>query len=424
MNIELITIGDELLDGRTRDLNIHWLGGRLRAAGVVLDRVTMVDDTLDRLVEVLKEAAQRADLVITSGGLGPTLDDRTREAIAEAAGVARHEHPEARAKLEAYFQERGVEMAPTNLRQAQMPVGAQVFTSRFGTADAFETKIAGTPCFSLPGVPFEFQGLVEQYLMPRFANETPRAWRSLHVFGKGESSLAQQIEAMNLPDSIRITWKAMLTGLTIEFSTEASEQNVLEEAVERVEKAFDAWVYRAHEPGAANAVAEHLSAYRLSIATAESCTGGMIASSLTDIPGSSAWFNRGYVTYSNDAKATDLGVQESTLKKFGAVSQEVAIEMARGARLIAQSDIAVAVSGIAGPGGGSVDKPVGTVMLACSTESTEVTIHARFDKRSRGDFKALVTELALVLVLRTLQNRAEILENIPAVKSITVTEVN
>lgn len=424
MNIELITIGDELLDGRTRDLNIHWLGGRLRALGVVLDRVTMVDDDLERLVHVLQEAAKRADLVITSGGLGPTLDDRTREAIAHAAGVSLHEHSEARARLERYFADRKVTMSPTNLRQAQMPVGAQVFASRFGTADAFETEIDGTPCLSLPGVPFEFQGLVEEVLVPRFAGQEPRAWRQLHVFGKGESWLAERIEALGLDDRIRITWKATLTSLTIEFSVAHEHEPLLDPALDLVEAAIRPWVYRAQTGGAAYALAEHLEKNGGSVATAESCTGGAISSALTDIPGISRWFERGFVTYSNEAKLQELGVQKVTLDAYGAVSVEVAREMAQGARRRSLASVAVSVSGVAGPGGGSPEKPVGTVMLACATQEVEIVVHAYFHRRSRADFKALVTELALVLVLRTLQRREDDLRDIHYVKSLTVTEVD
>ena len=425
MKIELITIGDELLDGRTRDLNIYWIGGRLRDLGVSVERVTMVDDDLDRLPQILREAAQRADLVITSGGLGPTLDDCTRDAIAIAAGVELTEFPEATARLRAYFTSRNVEMAPTNLRQTIFPAGATVYPSRFGTAEPFEVAIDGTPCISLPGVPFELQGLFEELVVPRLQRGgRPRVWRKLNVFGKGESALAEKIEGLGLDARIKITWMAKLTGVIIEFSVDAEHEALLEPAVARAEEAIAPFGFRSPTGTVAGAVAELLTDRGWRMATAESCTGGLIASTLTDLPGSSAWFDRGYVTYSNDAKATDLGVRVETLAAHGAVSEPVALEMARGARAIAQANVAVAVSGIAGPTGGTDEKPVGTVMIACVTETHEAVIHARFARRTREDFKALVTELALMLVLRTLQDQTEALRAIYAVRSLNHQEAN
>lgn len=424
MHIELITIGDELLDGRTRDLNIYYLGGRLRAIGATLSRVSMVDDDRPRLAQLLREAAQRADLIITSGGLGPTLDDLTREAIADATERPLALHTPSRDRLRAYFEARGREMSETNLRQAMMPEGAEVFASKYGTADAFETMIGTTPCLALPGVPFEFQGLVEEILVPRLRQEVPRIYRHLVAFGKGESSLAEIVEGLGIDPRVKITWKALQASLIIEFSVPRENAEVLDAALVRIEEALQPWVYASDNDSCSGAVAAILETQRLRIATAESCTGGLIASTLTDIPGASRWFNRGFITYGNDAKHEELAVPWETLNAHGAVSLEVASAMARGALERARANITVAVSGIAGPTGGSDEKPVGTVMIAVATPKATLAAHVYFPGRSRDDFKALVTELALVLVLRTLQARPNDLTAIPFIRSLTHSKVN
>lgn len=422
MRIEIIAIGDELLDGRTRDLNVHYLGGRLRAHGAILDRVTFVDDTLSRLPQVFREAAARADLVVTSGGLGPTLDDMTREAIAEAAGVALELRDEIVERIRARFQMLGMDMADNNRRQAMMPQGCTVYPSTVGTADAFETVIDGTPFLSLPGVPFEFRHFVEERLVPRFADLQPRPYYSVHAFGRGESDLARSIEGLDLDPGIKITWSAKFPIITIEFSVDPGHEALLEAGVARIEDELAPWLFHADNRSASRPVADELVSRGWTLATAESCTGGLIASHLTDLPGASAWFNRGYVTYSNDAKMTDLGVRASTLETHGAVSVETAREMAIGARRIAEANVAVSVTGIAGPSGGSEEKPVGTVMLACATATHTVVLEAFAPRGGRHAFKALVSELALVLVLRVLEGRHDALDALKVVRAVHVFE--
>lgn len=422
MRIEIIAIGDELLDGRTRDLNVHYLGGRLRANGAILDRVTFVDDTVSRLPQVFREAAARADVVVTSGGLGPTLDDMTREAIAEAAGVALQLMPESVERMRARFEMLGLEMAANNRRQAMMPAGCIVHPSSVGTADVFETIIDGTPFLSLPGVPFEFRHFVDTLLIPRFTDLRPRLYHRMHAFGRGESDLARTIEALDLDPGVKVTWSAHFPNISIEFSVEPGQEDLLSASVARVEADIAPWIFYSDNRSSSGAVASLLLEKNWTLSSAESCTGGLIASQLTDIPGASAWFDRGYVTYSNDAKMTDLGVRATTLTAHGAVSVETAREMAIGARLTAQSQIAIAVTGIAGPTGGTDEKPVGTVMLACSTAEHTVVLTAFAPRAERHAFKALVSELALVLVLRVLEGRHDALSAQKVVRSVDVFE--
>lgn len=422
MRIEIIAIGDELLDGRTRDSNTFYLGKRLRDLGAVLSRVTIVDDTRDELPTVFHEAAVRADLVLTSGGLGPTLDDRTRDAIAEAAGVALEHHEEVLQRIQQRFAMMQMEMPALNARQAMMPVGAIIHPNAKGTADAFETIIDGTTFISLPGVPHEFRHLVENIVLPRLADLQPRPSYVFQAFGRGESDLARSIEALNLSDDVKITWSAKFPIITVEMSVAPGQEALLHDAVAQVQAEVRPWIFESSNRSASEPIARHLITHKQSLATAESCTGGLIASHLTDVPGSSAWFNRGYVTYANDAKSTDLGVAPELIASVGAVSREVAEAMARGARLIAGTTLAVAVTGIAGPGGGSEEKPVGLVYISCATATETATLEVFVPRLGRQEFKALASEFALVLTLRMLEGRVRELERVRGVRSFFLTE--
>lgn len=422
MHIELIAIGDELLDGRTRDANFHFLGGKLRERGSTLERVIVVADEPDRLVRLFQEAAARADLVITSGGLGPTRDDRTRNAVSHAAGVALEFHPEIDARIRSYFEDRGMEMPEINKRQAMIPEGATIHHNPKGTADAFEVQIGDTPLIALPGVPSEFRHLVEHVILPRLQDGVPRPTIDFHVFGRGESDLALVIEGMDLPNELKITWRPSFPVLTVELSVEPGKEALLRDAYDAIYQRIHPWIYESPRQSVNAPLAHLLDKNDWTLATAESCTGGAIASKLTDLPGASAWFKRGYVTYSNDAKRTDLGVPASALEQHGAVSREVAEAMAHGARAIGDATIAVAVTGIAGPAGGSDEKPVGRVFICATTQEQTVTLEVQAPKTSRKGFKKYVTEFAMLITLRTLQQRAEELDNLRGVRALHITE--
>lgn len=422
MRIEIIAIGDELLDGRTRDANTHYLGGRLRAHGATLARVTIVDDTRDALPAVFKEAADRADLVLTSGGLGPTLDDRTREAIAEAMGVGLRENEASTARMKAYFARLEMEMPELNIRQAMMPEGAIVHANPKGTADAFETVIDGTPFISLPGVPYEFNHLVENIVLPRLSGLQARPVFSFHVIGRGESDLARTAEKLGMDPAVKVTWSAGFPSLTIELSVDPGQEALLDDARARVEEAFGPWMFTGESASITGELFRTLEAQGATIATAESCTGGLLASTITDLPGASRVFNRGYVTYANEAKCTDLGVRSETLEAHGAVSQETALEMVRGARMIAEATLAIAITGIAGPDGGTPEKPVGRVFIACETDELRACLEIQAPRVGRTRFKRYTCEIASLLALRMLQGRVSELADMKGVRNLHLTE--
>lgn len=417
--VEMIAIGDELLDGRTRDANAHYLGAALRRLGGSLERVTIITDEPRLMVETVRAAAERADLVITSGGLGPTLDDRTREALAVAAGQGLRQDADTVARLHLKYEERGREMNDANLRQALFPQNAQIIPSEVGTADVFETRVLETAVISLPGVPREFRHFVDTLIATRIAGNTARRFHKLYAYGRGESSLAGDLEAAALPPEVKITWSAHFPVVDIELSVDPGvPDNLFESAVARAQEVLRPWLFETETRYANGAVATLLREKKWKMVSAESCTGGLIASKLTDVPGASRWFERGFVVYSNDAKREELGVEPALLEEHGAVSRPVAAAMARGARKLRGVDVALAVTGIAGPGGGSDEKPVGTVYLGYADRNCTHVVHACFPGRSRADFKALVSELALMLLLRAAHGRHEALTRFDGVVAV------
>ncbi len=414
--LALICVGDELLDGRIADRNANTLGAYGARVGWPLDEVRFVGDDPAKITESIRALARPCTLIVVSGGLGPTLDDMTRHSVADAANVTLVEDADARARLEQRFADWGVPMSPTNLRQVQFPAGATVHPSRFGTADAFTTEVNGANVLCLPGVPREFNGLIDE-LLPTFGQAAaPDARQTLSFMGIGESQLGERIEALTLPQGLTISylaaWPIVLVGVRAPASASedvSTARDIIGEALETYRTPGDA-----HDLPAASAAV--LRDRNLTIATAESCTGGLIASQITDVPGASAHFTHGWVTYANAAKVTQLDVPAELIEQHGAVSAPVVRAMAMGARAHSGADVSVAVSGIAGPGGGSDEKPVGTLFLAVATATHGVILHARFRNRDRARFKRATAALAHIALIRVLQSRAPELASVPGVE--------
>lgn len=396
----MLCIGDELLDGRTADRNAHHLGGYLAARGLTLGEVRIVDDVPVVIERALRELVQLYGAVITSGGLGPTLDDRTRHAIANAAGERLHSDATTLSRLKSKYRARSRPWVETNARQALLPESATVLPSECGSADAFITRIGNVPVLSLPGVPYEFETLLEQYLLGVIRPQAALSRRTLHLFGVGESDIAARIEALRLPDSVDVTYKA--ESPYVRVGVRSTSADATEQSFARCATALKSWRVPRGAASMAAAVGTVARETGRTVATVESCTGGLIGSSITDVAGSSAYYWGGWVTYANEAKVESVGVQSETLQRHGAVSAEVAWEMARGALLRSGADAAVSVSGIAGPDGGSEDKPVGRVFIGVAGHSMGVVSRATFAGRSRASFKRQVVataQLGLIHVL-------------------------
>ena len=409
MDIEIINTGSELLLGRVLNSHGQWFGTELFAMGLRVQRQCTVPD--DAIHDALAEAVGRADVVLVTGGLGPTSDDITREATAKVMGLELIEDEAALRSLEAFFAEREREMAPDNRRQAQVPCGADVLPNANGTAPGIYipprlNKAANCAVFLLPGPPRELYPIFRDEVVPRLRSlagiESMDEMLELRFTGIGESEIHRKVDAE----------LARIDGLEVGYCARPGEVDVrLIGASPAVEAGrvmllehFESACFSSGGMSLESVVVEKLAARGWVMVTAESCTGGMIANRITNVSGASDVFQRGFVTYSNEAKLELLGVSESSLAARGAVSEEVAREMAEGALRVAGADVAVAVTGIAGPTGGSDEKPVGTVYLAVAVRGGEVRVKRQLHRRAREEFKLSVSQAALDMVRRAVDS--------------------
>lgn len=391
MRVEILAIGNELLDGSLADTNTARLAGVLRARGLGVHRGQTVPDEPDAIIGALAHAATRSDLVLVTGGLGPTEDDLTVDAAAAFAGVPLEMDQAILEHLKARYAGRGFPFTPNNAKQARVPRGATSLHNAAGTAPGVRLEHADTTFFFFPGVPREVQRLAEDHLLPwvdAHAPERPMESRVFKTFGKTESQVATLLEPLPRDPRVHVAYRAHFPEIRLTLHAThpdaAARQALLDELSGEVRRLLGTLIF-SETPGdtMAGVVARELTTRGLTLATAESCTGGLIASLLTDVPGASAWFREGAVTYANEAKTRRLGVDPALLDAHGAVSEPVARAMAQGQRAATGADLAVAVTGIAGPTGGTEDKPVGTVHLALASAQGTTHLHRRlpFDRR-------------------------------------------
>jgi nicotinamide-nucleotide amidase len=373
MRIELIATGDELLNGVIIDTNSPWLMERLAARGLPVASKLMVRDERAAIVEALRVASQRSQIVIVSGGLGPTADDLTAECAALAAGVALELHQPTLDALTARLTKRGLTVGDNNRRQALVPAGATVIANRFGTAPMFEMRIAECRFFFLPGVPRELMGLCEEELLPRLAGlvaEAPvRRVRYLRCYGIAESALDSCLA--DLPQTyagLSVSYRTSLpenhVGLTVTGTDAAEVDRVLQAATATAKERIGAPCFGIDGQTFSDAVGGALRRAGVTVATAESMTAGLCASLLADSPGASSYLKGSIVAYTLQAKEGVLGLSSSLLSRHGAVSEPVARAMAARARQVFGADYAVACTGLAGPAGDDSSQPIGTVFTA------------------------------------------------------------
>jgi len=365
---EILTIGDELLSGETVDTNASWLDARLADWGWTVARHVTVADDVPTIATAFREAAARAELVISSGGLGPTQDDLTLQALGVALGAPLVLHEATLETIRARFAKLGREMTPNNVRQAMVPSVGEVLPNAVGTAPAFTATLGSCAIYLVPGVPREMRWLAEQTIAPRVRRAAPAIFRAtLKVIGLGESKLEHEIRAVI----------AACPGARIGFRTLGAENHVkvaapdaaaLAEAVAAVRGVLGDKVYGAGEDTIESVVIARLAARGQTIATAESCTGGLVAKRLTDVAGASAVVLGGVVAYANALKTSLCDVPADVLAAHGAVSEAVASALASGVRARTGASWGVATTGVAGPGGGSPEKPVGLVWVAVAGE--------------------------------------------------------
>lgn len=367
----ILSIGTELTRGELVDTNASWLSDELTSLGFdVVWRMT-VDDDVERIVEALKLLSTRASFVVSTGGLGPTTDDLTTEAAAKALGVGLFRDEASLSAIQQRFASFGREMTPSNVKQADFPEGATILPNPVGTAAGFAITLGSCRFFFTPGVPHEMKRLYEDHISPALAAHVARTSHQirLRMFGLGESVVGERLAGLEesepgLTIGYRASFPEIEVKVLVRAATEAEAQSRAERIALTVRERLGNIVYGEGDDSLAAFVGRTLRDRGMTLALAESCTGGLVGQLITAIPGSSEYLMLDAVTYSNAAKIRMLGVAEDDLRAHGAVSQEVACAMAEGALRLGGTDLAVSITGIAGPGGGSEQKPVGTVWIA------------------------------------------------------------
>ncbi|MEM9673843.1 MAG: competence/damage-inducible protein A [Bacteroidota bacterium] len=370
---EVITIGDEILYGQTLDTNTQWMGQRLNEIGVKIIRKVALGDQREEIVKGLDEASQRADIILITGGLGPTKDDITKKTLAEYFDTPLIMNEEILQHITDLFTKRNLKMNALNEAQALVPRDCTVIPNSQGTAPGMWFEHDEKVYVSMPGVPYEMETMMSESIIPKLREvfALPVIYHQMiQTVGIGESWLAEQIEEWedNLPPHIRLAYLPSFGRVKLRLTAVGENRLQLEEdvaaQVRQLEPIIQKYIYGYGDKTLEEAVGELLNEAEKTLAVAESCTGGFLAHSLTSIPGSSRYFQGGVVAYSNALKTSLLGVLEETLSNHGAVSEETIRAMAEGVRERLKTDFGVATSGIAGPGGGTPDKPVGTVWIA------------------------------------------------------------
>jgi nicotinamide-nucleotide amidase len=412
MIAEIIATGDEIRTGALVDSNSAYIARKLEAAGVEVVRHICVGDDPESLAAILHEIACRSDVAVVTGGLGPTDDDLTAAAAARAAGVELILDPRALEAIEAFFKARQWALSPSNKKQALLPAGARCLFNPVGTAPGFQQKIERCEMFFLPGVPHEMRQMLTADVIPRLTQLQGRARsvrlvNTLSIFGLGESATAERLEGFGerFPH-IKLGFRAKFPEIHVKFYGSGPDEDQLRSQLAKAED----WVrQRLGNKILSNTgesleqvVGKLLRTRNETLAVAESCTGGLIADLITEVPGSSDYFELSAVTYANSAKINILGVAAGTLDAHGAVSEETAGEMARGVQRISGASYGLATSGIAGPGGGTDDKPVGTVCIGLATVDSvsRHRYHFTFDNRRLN--KKMFAAVALNLLRREL----------------------
>ncbi len=408
---EIITIGTEMLLGDLVDTNTAWISQRLAELGVGIYRHTTVGDNTERIVGALREASSRSALVVTTGGLGPTSDDLTNACLSTLTGREMVEYDEAREHVDTMFARFGRQPTANNYKQALFPTGTELIPNPVGTAMGALVEWEGTLFATLPGVPIEMKTMFGETLEPliRARSEGSIVSKTLHFAGIGESALAEKVQDFLDATDPTVAPLAGQGRVRLRITTRAATEREAQVKIAPVEKEVIARLgdYFFGEDGETleGAVGRLLEERSATLALAESCTGGLLAKRLTDMPGSSAYFTEGLVTYSNESKERLLGVPHGLIAEHGAVSEAVAREMAEGARRVSGADYGLSVTGIAGPDGGTQEKPVGLVFVGISdaedtfAEKVDLTAWAR----SRDSIRERSTNRALDLLRLRLQ---------------------
>lgn len=413
MIAEIICIGTEILLGDIVNTNAAFLSKELASLGIDMYHQSVVGDNAERLKESLELALTRSDVVLTTGGLGPTYDDLTKKTIADFFGVELVLHEPSVKKMEELFKRREWPMTPNNMLQALVPEGSRVFLNDNGLAPGVAVEKNGKTVIMMPGPPSEMRPMFSERISPYLQQQTGGVIRSktLYIFGMGESSVEDTLrDLMTTSTNPTVAPYAKQGEVEVRVSAKAaSEQEALaliDPVVAQIRQTLGNVVYGVDVGSMQSALVLALKEKGLVAATAESCTGGLVSAAITGIPGASGVFAGGVCTYTNELKAQLLGVNEQTLKEKGAVSPETAKQMAQGVRRISGADIGVGITGIAGPDGGSAEKPVGLVYIAVSSDKhsdVKRLLLSRGHKNERNAIRSLAALNALAMMLDAAQ---------------------
>ncbi|MDP6457000.1 MAG: competence/damage-inducible protein A [Candidatus Marinimicrobia bacterium] len=400
MKVAIITIGDEILGGFTLDSNATWMARKLMDIGIEINWKMSVGDTADDIKEALRIASEKSDVVLCTGGLGPTVDDITMKAFAEYISAELVFDEDYYERLKEIFDERGYEMPESNRGQAYVPDKGDIIPNPKGSARGVKYVANNTSYYVLPGVPSEMKAMMEKTILPEMKSTVKEDIKvtTLRTTGMMESALHDALKEELDGNDVRIGFLPGFTGVDIRLSS--TDLDKVMELASAIYEKIGRYIYAEDWETLEEAVGRELREKGLTIAVAESCTGGLLGDRFTNVPGSSVYFLGGVVSYSNEAKMNLLGVQNDTLVEHGAVSEETAAEMAQGVRQLFQADTGISVTGISGPDGGTPEKPVGLTFIAIDY-SGDVSVKRLMFLRDRRFNKELAAQTALNLVRLT-----------------------
>ena len=418
----IITIGDEILYGQTLDTNSHWISGELDKLGIKVLQKWTIGDEREQILQAFANATQTADIVLITGGLGPTNDDLTKPLLAEFFNVGLVMNEDALGDIETLFAKAGREMTELNRAQAKLPTNCTKITNQMGTAPGMWFEEGDTVYISMPGVPYEMKHMMEQTILPKLADKFLEGiiyHKMIKTIGIAESKLADVIKEWenNLPSNIKLAYLPTYGQVKLRLTSTGNDLDELKKAtqdqVDLLLPLIDKYVYGYDDDELENVIGKMLLDAGMTVGTAESCTGGKVASLITGVPGSSSYYWGSIVSYDNQIKINQLGVDSEVLEEYGAVSEEVVSAMAEGARKQLGVSIGLATSGVAGPDGGTPEKPVGTIWIAYADENQTIAKKLQLTKDRQLNIKYTayaVLNLLRINLLKISQNKLS-LEN-------------
>ncbi len=407
MLAEIITIGDEFLIGQVVDSNSTWIAEAITSIGIKVRRITSIPDSREEIINALDHASDKADIVFTTGGLGPTKDDITKQTLTEYFNSKLVKDQEAMKRIIKFLSARSVELNELNRNQALLPDNCLVIPNRFGTASGMWFERKGISFISMPGVPYEMKGMMTEFILPRLEEKYSLPvilHKTVQIQGIPESHLARMLSSYEeqLPENVSLAYLPSPGLLKLRLTAMGMVREEVVKLLERESLKLIAFIPPDNLFGMEDVkpevlIGKILAEKRATVSTAESCTGGTIAQMITSVPGSSRYFTGSIVAYSNEIKVNILGVDPVSIKQYGAVSEIVVRQMAEKVQALYHTTYAIATSGIAGPEGGTTEKPLGTTWIAVASESGTIAEKYNFgDERNRNIRKASITALNML----------------------------